>query len=134
MNIEKIKKFLENKPRWLVILVTIICILLLGVSAWFGLYSCASIGIDKLNVNTDKVQVDVEGVKVQPKDVSLVTSRDDVYELCNYIESTCLGMSDIEKSDFLDSVGLNSTTYLVLLNSYGLVIINNHCYRVEELS
>ena len=54
------------------IVVTIVCVALLGLSAWFGITSCASVDIDKLNVNTDKVNVDVEGVKVHPKQVSSV--------------------------------------------------------------
>lgn len=86
MDISKIKKFLENKPRWVVILVSIVCIFFIGAGVWFGVSSCASVDLDKLNVNTDKVQIDVEGVKVHPKDVSLFESRDDVFNLCEYIE------------------------------------------------
>lgn len=76
MNISKIKEWLSSKPLWLKIVVTIICVALLGLSAWFGISSCASVNVDKFNVNTDKVQVDVEGVKVDPK---IVSFYDDYY-------------------------------------------------------
>lgn len=72
MDIKKIKNWLSSKPLWLKIVVTIVCVALLGLSAWFGISSCASVNVDKFNLNTDKVQVDVEGVEVQPKEVSTV--------------------------------------------------------------
>lgn len=81
MNIDKLKKFLSDKPLWLKIVVSIFCIFIIGLSAWFGLSSCASVDVDKLNVNTDKVQVDVEGVKVHPKEVSLVNNLDDSFNI-----------------------------------------------------
>lgn len=77
MNISKIKEWLSSKPLWLKIVVTIVCVALLGLGSWFGLQSCASVSVDKFNVNTDEVQVDVEGVNIDPKEVSL--SYDDHY-------------------------------------------------------
>lgn len=133
MNIDKIKKFLENKPRWVVIIVTLISILLIGAFAWFGISSCASVDVDKLNVNTDKLEVDVEGVKIHPKDVSLVNNRDDALILCEYIESNSIGLSSYEKANLLDSFGLNPNTYSILLNNYNLITFNNHCYFLEDL-
>ena len=70
MDINKIKNWLSSKPLWVKILVTVVCVAILGLSAWFGISSCASVNVDKFNLNTDKVQVDVEGVEVQPKEVS----------------------------------------------------------------
>lgn len=72
MDINKIKNWLTSKPLWVKILVSILCVAILGLSAWFGISSCASVNVDKFNVNTDKVQVDVEGVQVEPKLVSTV--------------------------------------------------------------
>ena len=86
MNIDKLKKFISDKPLWIKIVVSIFCIFIIGFSAWFGFTSCASVDVDKLNVNTDKVQVDVEGVKVHPKDVSLVNNRDDAFNHCYRLE------------------------------------------------
>lgn len=76
MNISKIKEWLSSKPLWLKIVVTIVCVALLGLGSWFGLQSCASVCIDKFNVNTDEVQVDVEGVKIHPEGVSFVSAFD----------------------------------------------------------
>ena len=72
MDINKIKKWLSSKPLWVKILVSILCVVILGLSAWFGISSCASVNVDKFNVHTDEVQVDVEGVQVDPKLVSTV--------------------------------------------------------------
>lgn len=74
MNISKIKDFIKSKPLWVKILVSFLCIIIIGCSVWFGFESCASLELDKLNVNTDKVDINVEGVIVHPKDVSLCTS------------------------------------------------------------
>lgn len=78
MDINKIKNWLVSKPLWVKILVSILCVIILGLSAWFGITSCASVNVDKFNVNTDKVQVDVEGVQVEPKMVSTV--------ICHYFD------------------------------------------------
>lgn len=72
MDIKKIKNWLSSKPLWVKILVSIFCVAILGLSAWFGISSCASVNVDKFNVNTDEVQVDVEGVQVEPIVISTV--------------------------------------------------------------
>lgn len=77
MDIKKIKNWLTSKPLWVKILVSVLCVVILGLSAWFGISSCASVNVDKFNVNTDKVQVDVEGVQVEPKLVSALLDNFD---------------------------------------------------------
>ncbi len=133
MNISKIKEFIKDKPLWLKILVSVLTILIIGFSVWFGFDSCASISLDKLDVKTDKVNVNVDGVKIQPKDVSLCSSRDEVFSLCQYIESVSKNMISEDRELLLNNYGLNSATYTVLLNSYDLVVDNSIVFFSEDI-
>ena len=124
MNVDKIKEWLVDKPKWLKIVVVLVMCLLLGAGVWFGVSSCASVDIDKFNVNTDKVQVDVEGVKVEPKKVSadkdlLNIGLDYVYNLYG-VESLWSMKYDDMDNVCIEVFGCSYSALLTYANSIGL--------------
>lgn len=72
---EVIIKLLGKMPNWLSIVTKILLGAVIGILSYF-LFSCASVKIDKANVNVDKGKVDVgiEGLDVEPKKTNSVGS------------------------------------------------------------
>lgn len=65
---EVIMKLLGKMPKWLSSVTKILVGVVIGILSYF-LFSCASVKIDRANVNVDKGKVDVgvEGLDVEPK-------------------------------------------------------------------
>lgn len=133
MDLNKIKIFIKDKPLWLKVVVTLLCSLIIGLGVWFGISSCASLELDKVEYTDDDHYFNADGIKLHPKDVSLIDSRDDAFKLCQYIETVSLYMTDDDKSLLLDNYGLNYDTYVCLLNSYNLIVDNSNVYLLEEI-
>lgn len=112
--IEKIKEWLENKPKWLKITVTIICSLVIGLGTWFGITSCLSLNIGECDVNTPSVNVNVRELGV---DISKDNSSVDVGKVALAVPVDSLEYANKVYSDVLKCA--NHSDLVVCLNKYG---------------